>query len=148
MNESEARAALGLVVGRSVVRVRRIFYVHAGEVNRTVGAIELLFHDGSIIYLDGGSDGQSLVVKSAPWIDPFEGVLTPENEEFVRTHGKWTRFDVSNEEEYEGLIGKAVDSIDLIQTPRGKVVGATFWLSLQRLRVEVEADDVYVQLTP
>ena len=146
MNESEAQALVGSFVGDFIEGITRIFYVFDDEVNRDAGGIELILRNGSIIHLDSGGDGEALVISKDPWQDGFELATTLEDLEFVRTHGKWTRFDVSREARFRDLIGRSIDAVNLVLTPAGKVVGATFWVASQMLRVEVDADDLYVQL--
>lgn len=81
--------------GKSVSRLRRLYYVYQGMVDTREGALELRFHDGSFLLLDTHSDW-TLHVKHEQWSDPFPPPLSAENAAFVRTHGKWTGFDLSD----------------------------------------------------
>lgn len=62
-----------------------------------------------------GGDGESLTLDEEPWVDPFLGVLSPENAEFVASSGKRTRFDLSTIEPYAHLIGGRVS--DFLPVP-------------------------------
>lgn len=81
--------------GKSVSRIRRIYFVSQGTVDTRAGALELRLQDGSFLLLDTHSDW-TLHVKQEEWSDPFPPPLSAENAEFVRTHGKWTAFDRSD----------------------------------------------------
>lgn len=53
-------------LGRTVSAVRRILYVRGGEVAEDRGPLEISFQDGHVLLLDGGPDGESLVVRAEP----------------------------------------------------------------------------------
>src|SRR6266545_507381 len=100
----------GKYVGDAISRVCRLRYQVGDEVVPTLdgGAVELTFSSGATLYGESGPDGDSLRVKDTPWVDPFAGPLSPENEEYVRTSGKWVRHDVSGEPPFDDLIGRKV----------------------------------------
>lgn len=86
----EVEALLRAAVGGTVVRVRRGHYVApGGGVDSQDGFIELWF-DGGRCYRMGVTRGHRLAIDTEPWADGFLPPLTPENEEWVREHGKWT----------------------------------------------------------
>lgn len=147
VNYVSASALLEACVGRVVSRIDRVFYVRGQEVQRDVGAVELIFDGGEVLSLDVGSDGESLRVESTPWVDEFEQHPAEENLMFVRTHGKWTRFLVSDASPYREFTGRIVDRVDTVLSPSGKLIGAIFWVAGHVLRIDVEADDLYVQVT-
>jgi hypothetical protein len=102
---TEALPALASTLGAVIVGIRRIFYVFQGSVNSSVGALELTFADGGVIVLDSGADGESLVVSTLRWEDPFlEGVMSPVNSDFIAKSGKWSAFDVSEIVGYEAFV--------------------------------------------
>jgi hypothetical protein len=138
---------LSSIVGDVIRSVRRIHYVVRNSPNLAVGALELEFTDGSVLFLDSAGDGESLRVSTEAWPDPFaEDRLTPENREYVARSGKWTRFDVSREPLYAHLVGAAVEAIEPIASPSGKIVGAVLRTTAGDIRADVEADDLYVQV--
>jgi hypothetical protein len=70
------------------------------------GALELTFSSGAILFCDAGPDGDTLRVTAEAWTDPFAEPLSSINVEYVRTHGKWARHDVSTDEPFADLIGR------------------------------------------
>lgn len=108
------------LLGKTVVGVRRILYVYQGAVKEDEGALELHFHDGSIALFDISGTG-NMEVTPQPWVDPFPLPLSPENDAFVRTHGKWTAFDLTNEPPANALIGRQVSAYDEIVTDDGTI---------------------------
>lgn len=132
--------------GAVIVRIRRVFYVFQGSVNTGVGAVEFTFADGGVVLLDSGSDGESLVISTVRWDDPFAATaLSVENRDFIARSGKWSAFDVSKEIDYENFVGSSIEHAAPISAS-GTVTGATFRTSAGDLRVEVEADDLYVRI--
>ncbi len=47
------------------------------------GPLELTFADGTVVVLDAGGDGESLVVLTGPWKDPFKEPVSEENRVYV-----------------------------------------------------------------
>ncbi|HEX5404486.1 MAG TPA: hypothetical protein VFX16_19540 [Pseudonocardiaceae bacterium] len=85
----------GLVryVGDTVSRVCRLRYQIGSNVVSDVdeGSVEFTFGSGATLFCESGPDGETLRTEDAPWVDTFAGPLSPENEEYVRTSGKWSR---------------------------------------------------------
>lgn len=134
-----------IVRGRNVTTVRRVRYELAGTLRSDNGPLEITFDDSAIV-LQPASDGELLAIESQAWTDPFAAPLSTENEEYVRTHGKWTAFDISKESPYDRLIGTQVELILPISNPGGAIVGLEVTFELAVLRVEVEADELLVDL--
>lgn len=99
------------MVGRLVQSVRRIWYVGPDGRLTDEGPVEIGFADGAAVVLCCGSDGQSLRVTEGPWADAFAPPLDADNDEFVRTSGKWTAFNVSDVPPYSHLIGEPVREV-------------------------------------
>jgi hypothetical protein len=138
-------AALADLRGRRVRGVRRIHYTHAGEVERANGALELTLDDGRVLLLDAGPDGEALVARGGPWVDPFAPPLSPENADFVATSGKWSAFEPEPDDPLHSAIGQQVQDVEVATLPQGKPVGVR--LTLDRLRVfaDVQADELLVR---
>jgi len=134
------------LVGRVLTGLHRIYFTFGSDVVRTSGGIEMAFADGAAYTFDAGADGEALVVKAGLWLDPFQPPLDESNAAYVRQHGKWTKFDISGEEPYSGLIGCAVDDAIPLMTPEGKLVGATITIGGRELRMEVGADELIVDI--
>ncbi len=135
------------LVGHRVVTASRIFYELAEFVDESRGGLELGFEGGRTVNFDGGSDGETLVLKTRPWADPFEGRMTPENQQFVDSSGKWSRFDVSNRQGYAQYIGATLLDVE----PNFLISGALTSLALvfddaSTLRVGVSADETIVEI--
>jgi hypothetical protein len=132
------------LAGRTIVGIRRIFYVYAGEVNDGYGAV---------VVFEVGPAAQELGASEAPFDDPFAPPLSRENAEFVRTHGKWTAFDVAAVEPYARLVGGRVAEARTIEQGAidgrpGFVQGAVIATERLLLRVEILADEEYVSCWP
>jgi hypothetical protein len=136
-------------IGKRIVRIRRIFYELEGVVERHEGPVELSFADGEMVWFDVGPDGESLAVLNGCWVDHFAPPLSPENEEYIRTHGKYSAFDVGEEAGYRDLVNENIADVRrLVEERRSKIVGLVIIFSVGQLRIEVEADDLYVTLGP
>jgi hypothetical protein len=80
--------AVEALVGRQVVRVRRLFYVlPEGTVRGDRGDLELTYSENGIVRLGVGADGEVLRVDEAPWQAPFELPLSATNAEFYAEAG-------------------------------------------------------------
>ncbi len=127
-------------------RVRRIFYVHRGDIDKTNGPIELSFDERAPITFDSGSNGQDLAVGPA-WVDPFAEPLSAENRAFVEECGKWTAFDVSDEPLYRDLVGATVRDVSVSSTARGAVV-ARIVASAATISLDPDGDEMTVVIEP
>lgn len=139
---------LGQLVGKKLTRVRRAFYVHQGEVERSFGDVELQFDSDEIVLLDSGANGYSVDVAYHEWRDPFAGELTPENQEFVATHGKWSIFDVSMEEPFHALLGGALQDVCEIIGYKEQRIGYIFGVAGYLLAVYVHGDETFATVLP
>jgi hypothetical protein len=146
MRNEDVVEVLSGIQGRKIRAVRRILYSYKGSIDSGEGPIEICFMDGSTVLLDGGSDGESLIVKSQPWVDSFAGSLPEENREFVEESGKWTGIEVSEEPPYAQLVGQRVEDVALIRDTRNKIRGVTIFAGGFSVRVEIEGDEVYVNV--
>ena len=135
---------LAEAVGSPIRRVRRIHYVHDGQADTDFGPVELTI--GQRVFLfDNESDGDSLRVTEAAWVDPFSEPLSPENRQFVREHGKWTAFDQSTEDDWARFIGDPLRDVETVTNDVGKTIGII--LRTERggvLRLGVLADELFV----
>ena len=134
-------------VAREIRKIARIQYVFPGElVPDGTGPIELEFADEAVLLIEQGSDESSLRVQNERWKDPFEGRLDAVNREWVDTHGKWTRFDVSGDPCYTHLVGAVITDVVLVEDPDGVVTGAVISAGDGVIRVDVGGDDLVVQV--
>jgi hypothetical protein len=143
---SDQRDTLGLVDKRRVSRIRRIRYEVRGTVKSINGPVELSFADGGVVLLEPASDGERLVVRSTAWVDPFSPPLTSGNDEFVRTHGKWTAVDVSDQEPYGAIVGREASLVRPILNPALQTIGLAAVFPNAELRAEVVADELVVDV--
>lgn len=113
-DREQLRRDLSAMVGKTIRSVQRVFYTIGNDVQRNEGPLQLELDDGSAILFQSGSNGQDLVVKPQRWRDPFAGALSPENRQYVEQYGKWSLFDVSEEDPYASLRGNQVNSVQEI----------------------------------
>ncbi|MFC6012223.1 hypothetical protein [Nocardia lasii] len=140
------RSALNAAVDATIVAVRRMFYVLGDEIDRTEGPIEFTFTDGSTLLFDAGVDGAELRIGANPWRDPFEPLVDPVNIEYVAHSGKYTAFDVTDEEPYRALAGRRVDAVSVVPLADGRPRAATLYLGAGMVKAESIADELIVTL--
>jgi len=135
-------------IGDTVSRVSRLRYQVGDDIvsGANEGAVEITFGHGTTFYCESGPDGETIQVQDTPWVDPFAGPLSPENEEYVRTSGKWTRRDVSDEKPFAELIGRRVVDTAPITGTTGKQYGLVFNVSGYLLALYANADELRVRL--
>jgi len=134
--------------GRTILGFRRILLVFEGNVLSSDGPIEFTFSDGSAVCLDAGGDGEVLAMKPATWVDPFNGELTLDPEEWLRVHGRWTAFDVSREEQYRHLLGQPASVTEVERLDDGKPVGVEICVGDFAIEARTfGADDLFVSVT-
>lgn len=138
---------VGKFVGGTVSQVRRLRYEVGGEVvsEPNEGSVELVFEDNSVLFCESAPDGETVAVHDTAWVDPFAGPLSPENEEFVRTSGKWARYDMSEETPFADLIGRKVVDVAWIAGATGKRYGLVLNVSGHLLAVYANADELRVR---
>lgn len=132
------------LVGRTVVRIDRAFYETDGVIHPGDGPLEVQLDDGAVLLFDGGADGESLRVENSPWVDPFEGQLTPENAQFVAESGKWTRVPVSKDAPYCELIGATVEAVEVLENEFGREAGLGIETAARTLWFVVQCDEAHV----
>src|SRR5882672_6858492 len=117
-------AELGKFVGETVTRVCRLRYQVGDEISsHDAGDVELTFASGAVLHCESGSDGDTVRTSDTAWVDPFAGRLSAENEEYVRTSGKWVKNDVSDEQPFADLINQKIVDIAPMTGTRGKTYG-------------------------
>ena len=130
--------------GRIISHVRRVHYVTPDGAISDDGPIELSVIDYATLPLGVGPDGESLKVDSTSWVDPFREPLSSENREFVASAGKWTVFDVTEDEPTFRFIGQTVLSVTPITNPAGKLTGVRLSTSIGEIVAQVDADELAV----
>jgi hypothetical protein len=132
----------------TVERISRLRYEVGGEVTSDPGdgAVEVVFAAGGVLFCDTGADGDSLKLQDFAWTDPFAPPLSPENEEYVRTSGKWVRHDVSAEEPFTHLVGGKLFDVAPMAGSNGKLYGLLLDISGYKLAIYANADEVRVSL--
>jgi hypothetical protein len=146
MKDQELLAVLSAVQGCSIQRIRRVLYVVRNEVTNVSGPIELTFSSGDILVFDAAPDGEALSAERSTWTDYFAEPLSPDNREYVERSGKWTAFDVSEQLPYSHLIAERLEEVIPVETPEGKLIGATIKTGHCALHVEVESDELFVDI--
>jgi hypothetical protein len=143
MSESTV-VLLDNLVGRSVGKIRRVYYVHGDEIDRHAGALELTLDDGTVLLFDSASDGEALRVHSGSWDDPFKPPLSAEDQEYIRQHGRYSLFDVGDEPRYLPLVGATITHVLPMTASNQKIVGVRLATSHGDLPLLVGADELLV----
>jgi hypothetical protein len=105
----------------------------------------LTFSSGATLLCESGSDGDSVRASDTAWVDPFAGPLSAENEEYVRTSGKWVKHDVSDEPPFADLVNQKIFDIAPMTGTRGKTYGLLLNMSGHLLAVYANADELHVR---
>lgn len=97
---------------------------------------------------DAGPDGEELVCREGPWIDPFADVGTgadpegeAENARYMAEYGKWTMFDADEGSDVSALIGRSVEALTVDPVADDKPVTAVFDLG-DRSLVAARGDEL------
>ena len=135
-------------IGDTVSRVSRLRYQVGDDIvsGANEGAVEITLGHGTTLYCESGPDGETIRIQDTPWVDPFAGPLSPENEEYVRTSGKWTKQDVSDEKPFAELIGRRVVDVAPMTGTTGKQYGLVLNVSGYLLALYANADELRVRL--
>jgi hypothetical protein len=131
-----------------IARIFRLKYeVNGRIVSGNDGSVEIVFDDGALLRVDSGPSGDTVRLRDDPWSDPFSGQLSRENEEFVRKAGKWTRFDMSDDEQFADLIGRDISDIAPVSGSGSerKLYGVVLNVSGDLVALYCAADQLRVQ---
>jgi len=129
------------IIGKTVSRIFRVLYVFQGVVEQDDGPLELRFQDGSVALFDIATRADCTVqVTNSAWSDPFAPPLSDENLEFIRTHGKWTVFDISDTTPASFVIGHQVSAFrEVMSDCRGEQIYKGVVIEFGELAVEVNS---------
>lgn len=78
-----------LPVGSALTGIRRRVFVLGAELSGGDGDLELSFEGGRTFSFGVAGDGESLAIQPNPLLEQFPEPLSPDNQEFLRTSGKW-----------------------------------------------------------
>ncbi len=106
------------------------------------GALELTFASGAVLFCDSGPDGDTVTLAAEAWTDPFAEPLSPANAEYVHTHGRWVRHDVSADEPFADLIGRPLFDLAPVSGLTGRLYGLVLNFSGYQLAVYNPADEL------
>jgi hypothetical protein len=139
---------LAKYVGDTVRSVCRLRYEVGEKVasGANEGSVEITFGSGSTLLCESAADGETIRVADAPWVDPFGGALSEENEEFVRSSGRWVKYDASDQEPFVDLVGRQVTDVAPITGTSGKQYGVVLNVSGFLLSLYANADELHVRL--
>jgi hypothetical protein len=141
-------SSLKSLPGKRVRSVARILFEHGGRFDADDGPLELFLDDGTVVLLDGAGDGESLRLRNAHWVEPFEPPLSEENRLFIERHGKWCRVDQSSEPTFSRLVGKVISSVMILVNEFDKVAGVQLSIEGTNLWFVVAADECHVHWLP
>lgn len=145
--EMDVSSTIYSCIGRRICRVGRIFFRVGCDVQYDAGPIELTFDSDKAFVFDVGSDGERLRISSTSWDEYFEAMDALEKAEGTRSHDRWVRVSVSGEPKYRDLVARTVDDASPIESPNGKITGIVLRVGGTMLRVDVVADEIYVDIS-
>ncbi|WP_437665392.1 hypothetical protein [Sorangium sp. So ce1182] len=122
----------------------RILFVYGGRVESDDGPLELHLDDGTVVLLDGAGDGESLLVRGAPWTDPFEPPISAENRLYIEQNGKWSRSEQSGDPMFSSVLGKVISSVKILENEFGREAGVQLSIGGTDLWFVVTGDECHV----
>ena len=128
------------IIGSQIKSINRILYMFRGEIEADDGALEIEFCTGTCLF-DGT---ERLHITSGAWVDAFEAPISPENEQYVIEHGKWTRVFCSKEPRYEEMISRKLTGLSWVVDEYGEVVGCGLSAEGSTLWFLAECDECHV----
>ena len=120
-------------VGRTARSFSRVLYEYKGSFDNNDGDLIIDF-DGTKLWLTSGPPYDSLIVKSGTWTDPFKEPVSPENSEFIATHGKWTLRVCDADLPFRECVGRKFVSVSNLMSMHGCLAG---------LRMQFEEHPLY-----
>ena len=82
------------------------------------GPVEVTVGDRAPLVFDAGPDGEELVCREGPWIDPFADVGTgadpeseAENARYIAEYGKWAVFDPDEGSDVSALVDHKIQAL-------------------------------------
>ncbi|ARE37975.1 hypothetical protein A0W34_31255 (plasmid) [Rhodococcus sp. BH4] len=137
------------VVGDRITKIRRVYYVLGDTIQSRNGPVEVTVGDHAPLVFDAGPDGEELVCRGGPWLDPFEdgGVsgdreLGAENARYVAEYGKWTVFDAGDDSEFRAIVGHRIEALTVDTVGDGKPVTAVFDLGDRSVVLAAMGDEL------
>ena len=101
-------------------------FAFKGRLDLSDTPLQMIFSNEQVLVLDGDSDGESLRATDEPWIDPFVGQQTAENQSFVEDYGKWTLVDYSHEANFTDVVGETLTNVLPLFNKFDKLCGVVF----------------------
>ncbi|MFD6516877.1 hypothetical protein [Rhodococcus sp. NPDC060176] len=137
------------VVGDRITKIRRVYYVLGDTIQSRNGPVEVTVGDRAPLVFDAGPDGEELVCREGPWLDPFADVGTgadpegeAENARYIAEYGKWTVFDADEGSAVSALVGHSVEALTVDTVADGKPVTAVFDLGDRSLVLAAMGDEL------
>ncbi|MFN8079803.1 MAG: hypothetical protein U0Q19_09560 [Kineosporiaceae bacterium] len=109
------------LIGHRARQVRRLFFNRRGQVDESVGALEIVWDGGAITRIDTRPDW-SLLISDRAWTDPFDQPAVPVDPRSVAETGRWARYDVSLRPEFRPIIGHSLRAVAVRDSEIGQPV--------------------------
>jgi alkylated DNA repair dioxygenase AlkB len=135
---------LNAQVGKKIAAIFLRVYEYEQRLDWADTPLQIVFADEVTIQLRSASDGETLAVEEGPWQDPFQGKLTPENQQYLEEHGRWTLQDVSGTEPFNRLIGTELKEVHQLLNEYHKLCGAQFIADAVVLNFYVDGDECLI----
>ncbi len=143
MLESNQQALLDCI-GKIITKIETVDYCHRGVVYFDDCQLQLTMHDESLIRFLGASDGQTVVISDAPWVDPFAAQETPENNAYIEKHGKWAIFNRSTLAPWCAVVGRKFGNAEILVDADEDARGVTFDFGDLQLSYVVDSDEGFI----
>jgi len=127
-------------IGSRLSKIRRALFVHGADLDGSVGELELSFDNGQVFSVGVAGNGESLAIEPHAWAEHFPEPVSPENQEFLWSSGKWEILDLgASLWSYRQYVGQKL--IDVV--PSNNSVLLMF--DGLRIAINVVADDLRVE---
>lgn len=131
-------------IDKQITSVCVNLYLFQAEEHWDNTPIQLHFADGSVVYLDGDSAGESLRLSTDVWHDPFSGKLDVENTLYIQQFGCWIQKDVSGISPFDQIIRKSISAVHPIFNRFGTMNGVQFIIENVTLNFVVDFDECQI----
>jgi hypothetical protein len=145
VSDDKAEPYLGSLAGRALQSCRRVVFEVRGRRQSSDGPLELTLDNGQVLLFQVGPDGESLIVSTTTWHDPFSDRMTSENSEFTRLSGRWIVSDVCVPS-LEEVIGKPIIGVQTIHNSLSRLTGTILDFPNYSLIARVVADELKVSI--
>ena len=129
-------------IGVKIVAVHLVQYVEPnGNVEDDDYQLEFLCENNDVLRLATASDGERVAIYRELWKDSFTEPLSEENRKYIRDHGKWAVFNVSEQRPFSDIVGKTIGEMGGLINQFEVLAGVAFFFNDEIICFCVHCDE-------